>query len=851
MEQTIPDDSSSTKSDTMAAVDPAFRIIPKGSCCFYIWRIEKMQVVPLPRDQYGKFFRGDSYIILSANEPGQPSGVACKTKEARGVLEMHIHFWLGSQTSQDEAGVAAYKTVELDDLLGGTPVQHREVESKESKRFLSYFRSGFRVLEGGIASGFTHVTDEFNPSLYIIKGKRSPIIRQLPQISWSQMNDGDVFILDTKVAIFVWTGKNANNMEKIQGAKFSQTLKNEHGGGEIIIVDDGLEQTMPKSERDLFNKHLPMADKKVKPASEVTPDLSQERRVAQEIKLYRCSDEDGTLKVTEVKNGPLYQNDLISEDSFIIDNGEQGIWVWVGKKASHKERAEAMRNAQGFIKKKGYPSYTNVTRVIDGGESSEFKSLFRSWRDRNQQVGLGRQNSASKIAKTVQTKFDAMTLHENRALAAQTQMVDDGSGKKEVWRVENFELVPVEAKNYGKFYGGDCYVILYTYGTGGTENYLIYYWMGSHSSQDEQGTAALKTVELDDKLGGRPVQVRIVQGKEPPHFMAIFGGRMIVYSGGKASKFDGVDSQGKDHGETYLLQVRGTSQYNSKAIQVECRAASLNSNDVFVLMSSKCVFVWCGKGSTGDEREMAKNIASTSSVESTTVYEGQEKADFWEAIGGEEAYSSDKRLMDTGDAPPPRLFQCSNASGRFKVEEIVEFVQSDLVQDDVMLLDAWDALFLWIGNQSNHQERQLSEKTAIEYLKTDPAGRDPNTPIIRIKQSYEPPNFTGFFGVWDRAMWNNNKTYDELRKELQAANPGMTMVVSQTNGNNTGSGTKYPLEILLEKDPENLPEGIDPTRKEDYLAPHDFEMMFKMNQEEFEALPKWKKQNLKKSTGLF
>ena len=35
-------------------------------------------------------------------------------------------------------------------------------------------------------------------------------------------------------------------------------------------------------------------------------------------------------------------------------------------------------------------------------------------------------------AKTVQTKFDASTLHSNTALAAETQMVDDGSGKTEV-----------------------------------------------------------------------------------------------------------------------------------------------------------------------------------------------------------------------------------------------------------------------------------------------------------------------------------------------------------------------------------------------------------------------------------
>ena len=35
-------------------------------------------------------------------------------------------------------------------------------------------------------------------------------------------------------------------------------------------------------------------------------------------------------------------------------------------------------------------------------------------------------------AKTVQTKFDAKTLHSNQSLAAETQMVDDGTGDVEV-----------------------------------------------------------------------------------------------------------------------------------------------------------------------------------------------------------------------------------------------------------------------------------------------------------------------------------------------------------------------------------------------------------------------------------
>ena len=38
----------------------------------------------------------------------------------------------------------------------------------------------------------------------------------------------------------------------------------------------------------------------------------------------------------------------------------------------------------------------------------------------------------------------------------------------------------------------------------------------------------------------------------------------------------------------------------------------------------------------------------------------------------------------------PRLFECSNKTGRFIVTEVTQFTQDDLSEDDVMLLDTWD-----------------------------------------------------------------------------------------------------------------------------------------------------------------
>jgi len=127
------------------------------------------------------------------------------------------------------------------------------------------------------------------------------------------------------------------------------------------------------------------------------------------------------------------------------------------------------------------------------------------------------------------SQFDAATMHSHPQLAAATQMPDDGSGKKEVYRIEQFKMIPYPESMHGIFFAGDSFVIQYTYSDQQRSYTLIYFWLGHHSSQDEQGAAAIGAIELDKKINGTGTIIRVVQDKEPLHFMAMFHGQMIIF----------------------------------------------------------------------------------------------------------------------------------------------------------------------------------------------------------------------------------------------------------------------------------------------------------------------------------
>lgn len=100
-----------------------------------------------------------------------------------------------------------------------------------------------------------------------------------------------------------------------------------------------------------------------------------------------------------------------------------------------------MKAADEFIKKMGYPKHTQVQILPEMGETPLFKQFFKNWRDKDQTEGLGVAYVSNSIAKIEKVSFDAATLHDSPAMAAQHGMVDGGNGEKQVSGREGLEHV--------------------------------------------------------------------------------------------------------------------------------------------------------------------------------------------------------------------------------------------------------------------------------------------------------------------------------------------------------------------------------------------------------------------------
>ena len=109
---------------------------------------------------------------------------------------------------------------------------------------------------------------------------------------------------------------------------------------------------------------------------------------------------------------------------------------------------------------------------------------------------------------------------------------------------------------------------------------------------------------------------------------------------------------------------------------------------------------------------MAKNVDAIVSPgrDAVVVKEGSEPKEFWALLGGKTEYTRDTSVADSPQLSA-RLFHCSITppSTVLHTDEIFEFEQDDLNEDDVMVLDTGsDEIFFWLGKYASKEEKSHS-----------------------------------------------------------------------------------------------------------------------------------------------
>jgi hypothetical protein len=147
------------------------------------------------------------------------------------------------------------------------------------------------------------------------------------------------------------------------------------------------------------------------------------------------------------------------------------------------------------------------------------------------------------------------------------------------------------------------YIVHYQYRVRGSERHRLYFWLGRDSSITERGAAAVATIAISDDLGGAVPQHRVLQGKEPRHFLRLFLGGIAAAGDESASPSGPVGGGGmvvhlgKQAGpppdtEVRLYQLRRAEHGEYRCIEAESPGTCAGSGPYARTSVCVCVCAW-------------------------------------------------------------------------------------------------------------------------------------------------------------------------------------------------------------------------------------------------------------------
>ena len=503
-----------------------------------IWRVDQRSLVVVA-GMRGSFRPEDAYVVL----------VTTRSLVSHSLVS-EIFLWLGAATSTVEQGVASVVAVELDEMLGGGWVLHREVQGHESGQFCHVFDNVLEYLPACSSE-----PESGGSSLLSIEGGQLVCRTSVVALAASSVRASGVFVLDQGSRLILWQGPASSNRARARAMTVCMRRRQRGGGGGMAEVSIAEPSTAaaPGTDAEFWAALGGMPARGLPPVAPVLPLAEGGATALQLWQLSEAIDEKKRKKLQVLEMGargkPLRREMLSSTESFLLVNGAR-LWVWVGREAVAGERQKAMLYAQSFLQGKGLPLWTPVTRIIEGAEPAAFTACFDAWRTpltRADDAGASTTSVGAAGGPTVAPRRGDAEV-ERDAEVRRAPAADAGTAELVAWQLpatEEGQLVPLTACDVGQFCCTKAYLVRHSWGVAGARRHALYAWHGASSAAAaaERGRsgAATAAAEAAEDMAERALsklraslrpehvsEARMHQGLEPADFVALFGGALFV-----------------------------------------------------------------------------------------------------------------------------------------------------------------------------------------------------------------------------------------------------------------------------------------------------------------------------------